>query len=62
MIVWTADGMLAVDADDIFSDRRTRELERKQTEQAEREAKVEEERARRERAPVPVGSGRVYRG
>lgn len=49
------------DADEVFSDRRTKERERILEEKAERERKADEDRARRERAPIPVGSGRVFR-
>ena len=47
--------------DEVFSDRRQREHDRRVAEDAEREAKAAEEAARRERAPVPAGMGRVYK-
>jgi hypothetical protein len=50
-----------VEADDVFSDRRARELERRLEEQAARETRAAEEQARRERAPVRVGVGRIYK-
>ena len=49
------------DLSEAYSDRRQREHDRRVAEDAEREAKAAEEAARRERAPVPCGSGRVVK-
>ena len=50
-----------VDPNEVFSDRRARELEQRLADEAERERKAAEEAARRERAPTPCGNGRVFR-
>lgn len=51
------------DPDEVFSDRRAREETRRMDEKmAERAKAAAEEAARRERAPVPTGLGRVFKG
>ena len=49
------------DADDVFSDRRAREEQQRMDAKMAERAKAAEEAARRERAPIPAGMGRVYK-
>ena len=58
-VAWKLERVM--EADEVFESRQQREHDRKVADQAERDAKAAAEKERRERAPVPVGSGRVYR-